>query len=136
MLARMLCVHRSLVSGVALFGALFLVGCRSDETIARESFAHEFSCPNERITVTPRKDLVGADLAIRQEAAPKDIAADPGRLDIWQKEAARRRADYDGSSVIQVRGCEKELLYICGDLRVSVGATRHVCQRASYPPGS
>ncbi len=133
MLPRMLCVRRSLVPGVAMI-AVFLVGCRSDETIARESFAHEFTCPSERVTVTPRKDLVGADLAVRQEAPPKDIAADPGRLAVWQKEAARRRADYDGTSVIQARGCEHELLYVCGDLRVSVGATRHTCQRASYPP--
>lgn len=134
MLTHMLRARRSLVPAVALIAAVCVVGCRSNETIARESFARELSCPDERITVTPRKDLVGADLAIRPEAPPKDIAADPGRLAIWQKEEARRLADYEGTSVMQARGCDRELLYICGDLKVSVGATRHICQRASYPP--
>lgn len=54
MLTRMLCVRLSLLLGVAVI-AVFLVGCRSDETIARESFVQEFTCPSERVTVTPGK---------------------------------------------------------------------------------
>ena len=125
---------RSLVPALALIAAVCLVACRSDETIARDLFAARFTCPNERITVAPRKDLRAVDLAIRPEDPPKDIAADPGRLALWQQEQARRAADYDGKSVMQARGCDHEVFYICGQLRVSVGATRYGCSGASYPP--
>jgi len=131
---RMLHALRSRAPALALIAAVMLVACNSDETMARESFARQFTCPNERITVTPRKDLVAVDLTFRPEAPPKDIAADPGRLAIWQKEEARRAAEYEGKSVIQARGCEHEVFYICGQLRVSVGATRPGCRNAPYPP--
>jgi hypothetical protein len=119
--------------GCAALIAGVLIAFQSDETIARDHFASDFTCPNERVTVTARKDLAAVDLAVRPEAPPKDIAADPGRLAIWQKAAAQRAAYYDGKSVIQARGCEHEVFYICGQLRSS-GATRHGCTSAEYPP--
>jgi hypothetical protein len=114
--------------------AVTLTACRSNETIARESFARSYSCPAERITVTPRKDLSAVDLAVRPGVPPKEVAADPGRLEVWKKEATKRAADFEDATVVQAQGCDHEVFYVCGDLRVSVGATRHGCMNARYPP--
>jgi hypothetical protein len=112
-----------------------LVAC-SDKSIARDDFERSFTCPTDRLTVTGRNDLKPRDLAIRQEVPPKDIAADPERLALWKKTEASRTSEYDGNNVVQVQGCSHEVFYICGDLRVSVGATRHGCMRAPYPPNA
>src|SRR4051794_13412217 len=103
---------------------LFLVGCRNDETMARERFTELFTCPEDRITVTPRKDLAAVDLVIRPAAPPPEIAADAERLALWKEKAAHDAADYEHDTVVEARGCGHEVVYICGDLRVSVGATR------------
>ena len=131
---RMLRALCSRAPAVALIAAVCLVACNSDETMPRESFGRQFTCPSERITVTPRKNLAAVDLTFRPGTPDKDIAADPGRLALWQKEEARRAAEYEGKSVIQARGCEHEVFYVCGQLKVSVGATRPQCRNAPYPP--
>jgi hypothetical protein len=117
---------------VAVF-AVIIVGC-SDKSIARDNFERTFTCPADRLTVTPRKDLVARDLATQPATPPPDVAADPGRLELWKKKEASRTSDYDGDSVVQVQGCSHEVFYVCGDLRVSAGATRHGCMAATYPP--
>ena len=135
MLRKMVRALGSLARCHALLGLGFLViGCRSNETMARESFAHSFTCPEDRITVTPRKDLAAVDLALRPATPPAEIAADPGRLALWKAEAARGAADYEHDAVLQARGCGHEVFYLCGDLRVSVGATRSGCMSAPFPP--
>lgn len=121
---------------VPVVAAVLLVGCRSNETMAKESFGRRFTCPEDRITATPRTDLKAVDLAFRPEVPPATVAADPARLALWQKEQAATASEYDGDAVLQARGCNAEILYICGDLRVSVGATRPGCMDAQYPPTS
>jgi hypothetical protein len=118
---------------IVVASAAFLVAC-SDETTARDQFANRFTCPAERVTVTPRKDLSAVALAFRPKPAPTDVAADPERLALWNKQQAHHGADYEGKSVFQVSGCNNEIFYICGQLRVSVGRTQHGCMPAVYPP--
>lgn len=127
--------HRYVVA-VALPAAsvLALIGCRTDETIAREMFGGRFSCPEDRITVTPRKDLRAVDVAFRAKPAPSDVAADPARLALWNKDQEREAADFAKLTVVEVKGCEHDLLFACGNLHVTVGSTRHSCMDAPYPP--
>ena len=114
--------------------AFLVSGCNA-KTFARDQFGSRYTCPDERITTTLRKDLSAVDLAFRPEPPPRDVAADPGRLELWKEKQARGAEEWDGKSVVQVRGCGHEVFFICGQLRVSVGATRYGCRDASYPPG-
>jgi len=131
-------MHRALSSlarrNVPLVLGFFLIGCRSNETMARENFARAFTCPEDRITVTLHKELAAVDLAVRPAIPPKEIAADPGRLALWKEEAAHGAAEYERDAVVEARGCGHAVFYICGDLRVSVGATRSECMNAPFPP--
>jgi hypothetical protein len=122
-------MHRLLAVAV-----ISIAACRSRETMARETFSSSFTCPADRITVAPRNDLDAAALAVQPQTPPSDIAADPGRLALWKQEDERRAAQYKGASVMQVSGCDREQFYVCGELRVSVGATRPGCQSVTYPP--
>jgi hypothetical protein len=131
---RRLGARRPVASCVVSVAVVSLVACRSAETVARERFESLFMCPEDRITVTSRKDLNSLELAFRRKPAPSDVAADPGRLELWNQEQARGAADYEGMSVVQARGCGKEVFLICGQLRVSVGATQYGCTTATYPP--
>jgi hypothetical protein len=126
--------RRSFAPCIVIAATSVRVACRSDETNARDQFASRFTCPAERITVTLRKDLTAVDLEYRTEAPPSEVAADPRRLELWKKEQARTAAEYDGMSVVQARGCDHELFFVCGQLRVGVGTTRYGCRDASYPP--
>ena len=118
-----------LVAAVASLAA----GC-SDTELARERFASMYTCPEERGTVALRKDLKAVDLMLRPEQPPRAIAADPGRLEMWSREQARKAADWDGKSVVDARGCGQQVLLVCGNLRVSVGAQQRGCRTVSYPP--
>ena len=128
-------LHRYLVAVVLpVTSVLALAGCRKDETIAREMFAGRFTCPEDRLTVTTRKDLRAVDVAFRAKPAPSDVSADPARLASWNKEQAREAADFASFTVVEVKGCEHDVLFACGDLRVTVGSTRHGCMDAPYAP--
>lgn len=128
-------LRRTLVAIVLpVASVLALAGCRTDETIAREMFGGRFTCPEDRITTTTRKDLRAVDVAFRAKPAPSDVAADPARLALWNKEQERAAADFASLTVVEVKGCERDLLFACGDLRVTVGSTRHSCMDAPYAP--
>lgn len=111
-----------------------LVGCRSNETMAKETFSRIYTCPEDRITLTTRKDLVARDLMVRPATPPADIKADPARLALWKQKEADRTSEYDGDVVIEAKGCDHAETYVCGDLRVSVGATRPGCMTPPKSP--
>lgn len=119
---------------LVIAAAAFQGACWSDTEWAREKFASRNTCPEERVTATLRKDLKAVDLAFRAEPPPPAVAADPERLKLWNEKQARAAAEWDGKRVVQVRGCGREEFAICGQLRVSVGATRYGCSNAHYPP--
>ena len=67
---------------------------------AQRLFARANSCPADRITTTP----ASADAA----TPPPDVAADPGRLAVWQQNrAADRRKRVD------VSGCGHSMRFAC-----------------------
>ena len=68
------------------------------ESNARSEFARQDSCPEDRVTVThapPRP-------------APPDVAADPGRLAVWNDNEAKRSQPYYVAS-----GCGQQRRYLC-----------------------
>ena len=75
-----------------------LAGCTSLESNARNEFARENSCPKDRVIVShapPRP-------------APPEVAADPGRLAVWNDNEAKRSRIYYVAS-----GCGRESRYLC-----------------------
>ncbi len=77
---------------------IFVLACASLESNARSEFARQNSCPDDRVTVghaPPRQP-------------PADVAADPGRLAMWNDNEAKRAEHYYVAS-----GCGHESLYLC-----------------------
>jgi hypothetical protein len=93
----------------ALPGVLLLTACATLESTAREKLVHEATCPADRVTVTNAPP----------EEPPDYIAADPGRLTIWNKDASER-----ASHRFVVSGCGRETHYYC--------ETQHA-ESASWP---
>jgi hypothetical protein len=113
-------------------------GCRSNNaqekaTKAQETFTKDFSCPKERVIVTPRPDLTRYDLDHRTaDTPPKEVAADPGRLAEWKKSHGRPDCggpitDGNCDPVFQVKGCDHEETYTCGLANEANGAQVTVC---------
>ncbi len=69
---------------------------------ARQMFSKAISCPDDRITVTPA--------AANQVSPPPEVAADPGRLAVWQQNrAADPRKHFD------VTGCDRHIRVACNE---------------------
>ena len=123
---------RALVS-LASFASLALAACASDvpvprgtttsaqrqqpnvavldEAKARETFSKEFTCPADRIQITP----AAPEPASGAEPSP-EIANDPARLKLWQSQhdledqTAKKTWSY-----FAVEGCEHTARYRCND---------------------
>ena len=85
---------------------------------ARDAFVKSETCPFDRVTVTPssyRKPVL-----LDVTPAPADIAADPGRLALWnqQRDEARARATQaaanPGCDMFEVTGCGRRRVLCCG----------------------
>ncbi len=100
-----------LMSGFLVGGA----GCGAQSVVASR-FSQQYSCPRSRVTVTQRPSQ-----------PPPDIAADPERLKLYQKEQV---------PVFQATGCDTERFYMC----VWWGqGSQNVCDQGSTsppPPGA
>jgi hypothetical protein len=80
-------------------------GCSPSETGAREEFAHQYSCPRERVSARERTDIVPST-----GAPPPDVAGDPDRLALWRSDALKRM---DTRPVFEATGCGRSELYRC-----------------------
>ncbi len=99
---------------LSLLSLVAVGGCTSLEKGAQEEFTSSFSCPKERVTVTPRPDLKAAVFGSRP-APPADVAADPARLAVWQKKEDDLQSTWNNSTtVFEVAGCDKDVIYKCG----------------------
>jgi hypothetical protein len=104
---------------------------------AKENFAKEFTCPDDRVEARVREDVTATQLAGRKEPAPPAVvAADPARLALWRKEQSEREERDNRDHVVEVRGCGHEQTYKCGY------ATQHastsspwMCVTCKYPAG-
>lgn len=80
--------------------------CASFQSTARDAFVREATCPADRVTV----------VQAAPDPAPARIAADPGRLALWNAEAAQR-----AESQFVARGCGQTIRYSCEKQYVGEG---------------
>ncbi len=81
-------IHRHLLPLVALVLCASACGT-GDIGLVRSNFASTNTCPEDRFQVTPRADLelkTPADWNHDVPEPPAEIAADPARLAMWQRE--------------------------------------------------
>ena len=91
--------------GAVLFG-LSMAGCKDLNEGAREDFSRAHTCPMDRVEARERADIRPSSLRYGEDKPPAEIAADPGRLKMWQDERTKDRQDYDSSNkTFEVRGC-------------------------------
>ncbi len=126
-----------LASSAVLALLATMTGClnQSYEDGAKEKFAKEVSCQQTSVELRKRPELDAYDLAWGKSAPPAEVAKDPARLAVWQKEESDRRASYAGNPVFELRGCGHQVLYTC--TRANVGRTSGavMCSEHDYPPG-
>ena len=120
--------------GLWLVVAALLMGCKNLNEAAREEFSRTHTCPPERVEARERRDLSPASF-VRKRTPPAEIAADPGRLEMWEEEQEKERAAANafGDEVFELRGCGHQTLMTCH--RVSRNANRASCRVQEYPPG-
>jgi hypothetical protein len=115
--------------------AVFLLACTSDEAASKEAFSKEFSCPPDRVTVTPRKgDAYEAVFGKDTEPTP-EIKADPGRYSVWKKERQDAHDSFNnGRTMMAVKGCDHVALYHCGYGNDANGGRVMACSRTVSSP--
>jgi len=119
----------------ALFAIVCLSGCQSVADGAREDFSSANTCPIERVEARERTDVKPSQLR-RKVDPPPDIAADPGRLKLWQDKRAKSSAhDDEDHHIVEVRGCDRHEFYECKHPGSgSTPGVRWMCSTDSYVP--
>ena len=120
--------------GMFVVGLVTLSGCKNLNEAAREEFSQANTCPMDRVEARERSDLKPS-MFFPKLSPPTDIAADPGRLKMWQDEQDKQRAaaDTSGDDVFEVRGCGKQVIIWCH--RFTKNMNRAMCTTKDYPPG-
>lgn len=121
---------------MALSLALGPVGCESLADCARDDFVQEFQCPKERVNVRPRNDVDVYTLVHGTSKPPADVARDPERLAVWQRQLDERRSHNYGD-LFEVTGCGHDKFYTCSrSTGASHGATSSLCSGYAAPPAT
>jgi hypothetical protein len=80
-----------------------------DEAVDR--FGSEHSCPADRLQVkhaeVPLPDLV------ESKQPPAEVAADAGRLAVWNETVSKELARYEHLTAVDVAGCGSHATYFC-----------------------
>src|SRR3954453_7786758 len=106
---------------------LFVCGCQSVTDGAKGEFSREYVCPPDRIEARARPELKPSQFS-GPSAPPKDVAADPDRLDLWQAERAKLAANIDAwGQIVEARGCDVHVFYSCGHPTRSSDGKRWMC---------
>jgi hypothetical protein len=115
--------------------ALSQAACQALSDGARDKFSVSFTCPTDRVEVRERPDLHPSDwLKVKPSS---EIAADPGRLKMWQADQDRLKSYTDGRyHIFEARGCGHESLYECARARQSYNTLviQASCSRLDYQP--
>jgi hypothetical protein len=100
---------------------------------SKDEFSKQFTCPINRIDSKERPDLHWSDLETASKP-PKDIAADPDRLRMWQEKNAQSKAYEDSNyTILELTGCGKHLLYGCRRIK---SGNRFSCWEKPFPSAS
>jgi hypothetical protein len=117
-------------------------GCRKSLSEgAREEFARQHSCPEDRVTVRERDDVSPAEIVpgLEEKEPPPEVAADAERLAKWKQDAEEKRAKAEDAvsslAVFEVSGCDTSMVMLCNHPRVphskggySIQPHKVVCQ--------
>jgi hypothetical protein len=107
---------------VSLATGLVLLGCGNGTVDdARSEFGRAYSCPEDRIRVTPRDDVKWSTVVLSDHATrgtpPPEVKKDPARLAKWQKDKEEEerplRELLDTFNVFGARGCGHDDLVGC-----------------------
>lgn len=109
-----------LSAGQCFVLGFLLIGCGNVMDDAKDHLSKTWSCPIDRVAVTKRDDVNGADLfrrSVRGQEPPADVANDPARLDVFNKnqERALERAaeSFERATIIDGKGCNNEVRLAC-----------------------
>jgi len=115
-------------------------GCKSLSTGAAEHFTDDFTCPADRVEVVPRSDVEAYDVLfarLPEAKPPADVAADPGRLALFNAKQQKKRSTVNGScEVFEAKGCGQRAIYCCSHSSQSRGgrAGRVSCSKGESGP--
>jgi hypothetical protein len=122
-------VTRQVLTGVVVAVGVIVLLVLVYKTLAagaREDFASKYSCPNDRVVVTPRPDissLKANDMDVVL-TPPPEVAKDPDRLAKWNEDQAKNRKrdeeNYD-DDVFEVSGCDHRVIMACHHMGSSKG---------------
>jgi hypothetical protein len=109
-----------------IFASLsILLGCKGSQQGAREYFSRTHSCPVEQVQAKARSDVKHSDFS-SWPTPPADVAADPNRRAVWEKNLQEQKDGLDRqSSVFEVSGCGRSVYLACK--RRSGNAAQVVC---------
>lgn len=80
-----------------------------DEAV--QSFGSEHSCPADRLQV--KHALVRLPDLVEPRQPPAEVAADAGRLAVWNQTVNQELASYDRLTAVDVAGCGGHATYFC-----------------------
>jgi len=95
--------------------ALPLAGCVIDTALAHSEAAAIFSrqnvCPRDRMAVNARP--VRPQDAFEHGAPPAEVAADPDRLRVWERNVDADLASFRALTFVEISGCGAHAAYLC-----------------------
>jgi hypothetical protein len=90
-----------------------LFACTSLEDGAKQTFSKQFTCPPDRVESRARPDLKPSAFK-KAKTPPPDVAADPGRLKMWNDQQEKALTASDGMDwIAEARGCGQQAFYSC-----------------------
>jgi hypothetical protein len=117
---------------------LVLAACKSGAMdSAKEKFSQKYSCPEDSVEARVREDVTPTQLHNKKkDVPPAEVAADPKRLALWQKQQSDREARDDNDHVVEARGCRHQEIYSCGYASQHANTSSPwLCMQYDYPPG-
>jgi hypothetical protein len=121
---------RAVACGLVVVAGALSAACSSYETVAREKFSSDRSCPLAGITAVEHPELSAHELIFGTSKPPPEIAADPARRAIWQEKENEGKARWDSSTkVFVVEGCKEKSYYTCS----AGGKSGRSCSSRSSP---
>jgi hypothetical protein len=92
-----------------------LLSCKKLEDGAKEQFARQYSCPENRISVEPRPELKWSELVFGKQAPeqpPDEVKRDPERLAKWKSDHQNTKSS-EPYQMFRVTGCDHEAYFGC-----------------------
>lgn len=123
-----------------------LLGCRrqpqpGEEELAKakQEFSDTYTCPVDRLSAVVRADVSPVRLvSLKPDEPPAEIARDPGRLAQWQEKQRERTEGYTSNTVVEVKGCEHHIYYLCDTVSQTVNGQGPYlvmnCSKPRYTP--